>query len=113
MRNTRVAQARRAHAWPREVVAPTPPKQQPVWLFDLDDTLHNASHAIFPAIMERMNDYIARVLGDDCLLLAVRQTGQMQAGEPFAERKMSPRKLFLADPELVKVSWANGQVELV
>ncbi|SFU45304.1 HAD-IA family hydrolase [Pseudoduganella namucuonensis] len=36
----------------------------PVWLFDLDNTLHNASHAIFPAITARMNTYIARVLGD-------------------------------------------------
>jgi putative hydrolase of the HAD superfamily len=31
-----------------------------VWLFDLDNTLHNASHAIFPAIMANMNVYIAK-----------------------------------------------------
>ena len=36
----------------------------PVWLFDLDNTLHNASHAIFPAMVEKMNAYMARVLGD-------------------------------------------------
>jgi putative hydrolase of the HAD superfamily len=36
----------------------------PVWLFDLDNTLHDASHAIFPAISANMNVYIARVLGD-------------------------------------------------
>jgi len=35
-----------------------------VWLFDLDNTLHNASHAIFPAINRNMNAYIAKVLGD-------------------------------------------------
>jgi putative hydrolase of the HAD superfamily len=35
-----------------------------VWLFDLDNTLHDASHAIFPAISANMNLYIARVLGD-------------------------------------------------
>ncbi|WP_020655246.1 pyrimidine 5'-nucleotidase [Massilia niastensis] len=35
----------------------------PVWLFDLDNTLHDASHAIFPAISANMNVYIARVLG--------------------------------------------------
>ncbi|MDB5761145.1 MAG: pyrimidine 5-nucleotidase [Herminiimonas sp.] len=34
------------------------------WLFDLDNTLHNASHAIFPAINANMNAFIARVLGD-------------------------------------------------
>lgn len=32
------------------------------WLFDLDNTLHNASHAIFPAIHLNMNTYIAQVL---------------------------------------------------
>jgi putative hydrolase of the HAD superfamily len=32
------------------------------WLFDLDNTLHNASHAIFPAINVNMNAYITKVL---------------------------------------------------
>ncbi|MNR82652.1 5'-nucleotidase [compost metagenome] len=32
------------------------------WLFDLDNTLHNASHAIFPAINVNMNAFIAQVL---------------------------------------------------
>ena len=36
----------------------------PLWLFDLDNTLHDASHAIFPAIHQNMNAYMARVLGD-------------------------------------------------
>jgi putative hydrolase of the HAD superfamily len=36
-----------------------------VWLFDLDNTLHDASHAIFPAINRNMNAYIAQVLGRD------------------------------------------------
>jgi len=39
-------------------------RSSPVWLFDLDNTLHNASHAIFPAIMAGMNTYLARLLGD-------------------------------------------------
>lgn len=39
-------------------------RSSPVWLFDLDNTLHNASHAIFPLITANMNIYIARVLGD-------------------------------------------------
>lgn len=34
------------------------------WLIDLDNTLHNASHAIFPAMHDKMNAYIAKVLGD-------------------------------------------------
>ncbi|MES2535316.1 MAG: pyrimidine 5'-nucleotidase [Pseudomonadota bacterium] len=34
------------------------------WLFDLDNTLHNASHAIFPAINVNMNAYITKVLSD-------------------------------------------------
>lgn len=37
---------------------------KPIWLFDLDNTLHNASHAIFPAINANMNAFIAKVLGD-------------------------------------------------
>ncbi len=36
-----------------------------VWLFDLDNTLHDASHAIFPAINGLMTAYVARVLGSD------------------------------------------------
>ena len=35
----------------------------PLWLFDLDNTLHDASHAIFPAINVNMNAFMARVLG--------------------------------------------------
>ncbi len=35
------------------------------WLFDLDNTLHDASHAIFPAINANMNAFMARVLGTD------------------------------------------------
>jgi putative hydrolase of the HAD superfamily len=35
------------------------------WLFDLDNTLHDASHAIFPAINANMNSYMAQVLGRD------------------------------------------------
>jgi putative hydrolase of the HAD superfamily len=34
-----------------------------VWLFDLDNTLHNASHAAFAGIHERMTDYMVRELG--------------------------------------------------
>jgi putative hydrolase of the HAD superfamily len=37
-------------------------KKKPLWLFDLDNTLHNASHAIFPAIKANMNAYLAEVL---------------------------------------------------
>lgn len=37
-------------------------RQDPIWLFDLDNTLHDASHAIFPAINLNMNAYIAQVL---------------------------------------------------
>lgn len=34
------------------------------WVFDLDNTLHDASHAIFPAINRNMNAFIGQVLGD-------------------------------------------------
>lgn len=38
-----------------------------MWLFDLDNTLHDASHAIFPAINRNMNGYIAQVLRNEGL----------------------------------------------
>ena len=41
--------------------------RQLVWLFDLDNTLHNASHAIFPAINDNMNALITRVLAEQNL----------------------------------------------
>lgn len=37
----------------------------PVWLFDLDNTLHRASHAIFPRINAAMTAYIVEKLGVD------------------------------------------------
>ena len=36
-----------------------------VWLFDLDDTLHDATHAVFAATSQAMTDYIVRHLGLD------------------------------------------------
>jgi putative hydrolase of the HAD superfamily len=33
-----------------------------VWLFDLDNTLHHASHAIFPAIAKNMTEFIVQML---------------------------------------------------
>jgi putative hydrolase of the HAD superfamily len=46
------------------VTVPNIRSSPPLWLFDLDNTLHDASHAIFPAISANMNLYLARVLGD-------------------------------------------------
>ena len=40
------------------------PSSSPLWLFDLDNTLHNASASIFPAISANMNVFIGHVLGD-------------------------------------------------
>lgn len=40
----------------------TEARRRPVWLFDLDDTLHDASHAIFRTIDRRMTDFVAREL---------------------------------------------------
>jgi putative hydrolase of the HAD superfamily len=36
---------------------------RPTWIFDLDDTLHDASHAIFPKINQLMTLYIMQHLG--------------------------------------------------
>lgn len=40
-----------------------PTSRGPIWLFDLDNTLHGASHAIFPAINTAMTQYIVDALG--------------------------------------------------
>ncbi len=43
--------------------APHPRRRVPlVWFFDLDDTLHDASHAMFAAIDARMTDFVQRHL---------------------------------------------------
>lgn len=43
------------------------PNITPLWLFDLDNTLHNASHAIFPAINNNMNIFMERILKEQGL----------------------------------------------
>jgi putative hydrolase of the HAD superfamily len=37
--------------------------RQRVWLFDLDDTLHDAANASMPGINRAMTDYVAKYLG--------------------------------------------------
>ena len=41
---------------------PSNPRRARVWLFDLDNTLHNASHAAFGGINTAMTDYMVREL---------------------------------------------------
>ena len=40
-------------------------RQETVWLFDLDNTLHDASHAVFGELSPAMTDYIVRHVGVD------------------------------------------------
>ena len=48
--------------------------QRRLWLFDLDNTLHDASHAAFAPISAAMTDYIAEHLGlDESAATALRQ----------------------------------------
>jgi putative hydrolase of the HAD superfamily len=51
-----------------------------LWLFDLDNTLHDASHAIFPLISANMNTYIARVLGDGVTPATAEQVNAARMG---------------------------------
>ena len=45
-----------------------------VWIFDLDDTLHNASSHIFPVMNRAMTHYIVEHLGlDEPAAFALRQ----------------------------------------
>ena len=56
---------RQVSARPSKLLPPaaTPRPRSRVWLFDLDNTLHDASHAIFGAIDRRMTDYVELALG--------------------------------------------------
>jgi putative hydrolase of the HAD superfamily len=62
----------------------------PLWLFDLDNTLHDASHAIFPAINMNMNDYIGAILQraglacDEAAVNALRQQYWRRYGATLA-----------------------------
>lgn len=49
-----------------------------IWLFDLDNTLHNASHAIFPAVNVNMNRYITAVLEEQGLPADAAVVDQMR-----------------------------------
>jgi len=40
-------------------------QQEPIWIFDLDDTLHNASAHIFPVMNRNMTEYIMAHLALD------------------------------------------------
>ncbi|NML33429.1 pyrimidine 5'-nucleotidase [Paraburkholderia antibiotica] len=48
---------------------------KPVWLFDLDNTLHRASHAIFPAINHGMTQYII-----DALQVDIEEANRLRTG---------------------------------
>ena len=43
----------------------TKPRESPVWLFDLDNTLHDTSHKIFPQINIGMTEAVMESLGVD------------------------------------------------
>src|ERR1700761_4721633 len=47
----------------------------PVWLFDLDNTLHHASHAIFPEINRAMTQYII-----DALQVGLDEANRLRTG---------------------------------
>ncbi|GGP22595.1 pyrimidine 5'-nucleotidase [Silvimonas iriomotensis] len=47
----------------------------PVWLFDLDNTLHNASRHAFPVIDAAMNRYMEQMLGVDADTATTLRTG--------------------------------------
>jgi putative hydrolase of the HAD superfamily len=45
-------------------IARLPPSRR-VWIFDLDNTLHDAASRIFPSMHEQINDYLKRHFGVD------------------------------------------------
>ena len=54
-------------------IASLPPSRR-VWIFDLDNTLHDAQARIFPSMHEQINEYLKRHFGvDDAGANAMRQ----------------------------------------
>jgi len=51
-------------AW-RSRQLPAPQQKTPLWLFDLDNTLHDTSYAIFPRINQAMTAAVREALGCD------------------------------------------------
>ena len=50
------------------------PPSRRVWIFDLDNTLHDAATRIFPSMHEQINAYLKRHFGvDDAGADAMRQ----------------------------------------
>jgi putative hydrolase of the HAD superfamily len=61
-------------AGPSPVQRPSTAPRPPVWLFDLDNTLHDASHAAFGPISEAMTRYIVEHVGiEQTAATALRQ----------------------------------------
>jgi putative hydrolase of the HAD superfamily len=54
------------------------PSSEPVWFFDLDNTLHNASLAIFPALNQNMNRFITKVLQGQGLLADQQEVDRLR-----------------------------------
>lgn len=53
----------RCHAWGQRLPKSLSSKPETIWLFDLDNTLHNASNGIFAAIDSRMAQAVVDMLG--------------------------------------------------
>jgi putative hydrolase of the HAD superfamily len=79
-----------------------------VWIFDLDNTLHDAAARIFPSMHQQINDYLKRHFGvDDAGANAMRQSFWQRYGTTMnglmRHHGTNPRK-FLAEthvfPEL-------------
>jgi putative hydrolase of the HAD superfamily len=88
-------------------IARLPPSRR-VWIFDLDNTLHDAASRIFPSMHEQINDYLKRHFGvDDEGANAMRQGFWQRYGTTMngllRHHGTNPRK-FLAEthvfPEL-------------
>ena len=85
----------------------------PTWLFDLDNTLHNASPYIFPHINRAMRDYIERHLGlDRDAANHLRQQPAVVQGQPVKVVSGGPG-FQVANDGVALSSAANGQAAQV
>ena len=96
-------------------IARLPPSRR-VWIFDLDNTLHDAATRIFPSMHEQINDYLKRHFGvDEAGANAMRQGFWQRYGTTMnglmRHHGTNPRQ-FLAEthvfPELASMVVGEG-----
>ena len=83
-------------------------RSDPVWLFDLDNTLHNASHSALPGMTAAMGEFIQRELGlDKAASDALRRRYFLRYGATMGSRRLTFSRTRIACPAWSSASTAT------